>query len=488
MSQTDQRPTLVSILIPVHNERPYVRRCVEQLLRAPLPSGIEREFVIVDDGSDDGTWAALEALNTATGATVRLLRHERRLGRGAALRTAAQAMRGDFAVIHDADLEYDAADIATLLRPLLDGSADAVYGTRFAARAMRRVVSYGHATRQRLLTQFSNWMTGLDLTDVMTAAKAFRADLLKTIPLRSQGFSFDVELTAKLAKRACVVYEVPINYHGRDKREGGKRSWMDGWRVVASVLKYWVIDDCFDENYGQAILQSLSHARQFNRWMVRVIEPYLGNRILEVGAGIGNVSRQLPKREKLILTDIDARYLELLHEAFDGNDLVRIAKLNLNEPCDFEQLGEGICDTIVCLNVLEHIDDHLGALRRILRLLTPGGRVVLLVPQYPWLYGSYDEHVEHYRRYTRRSLADVLAQAGFERPRFKNFNCLSIPGWWLNSCVLRRKEMDRWQLKLYDMTVPVMRIVERVLPLPGLSLIAVAQRPSTPTPTPEARV
>ena len=219
-------------------------------------------------------------------------------------------------------------------------------------------------------------------------------------------------------------------------------------------------------------------ARRFNKWMVDVIEPYLGTHILEIGSGLGNISRHLPKKERLIVTDIDPTYLELLREAFEDNELVNVAKLDLNCQADFDALGSEVCDTAVCLNVLEHIEHDQDALRRLRQLLVPGGRLVLLVPQYPGLYGSYDRHVEHYRRYTRQLLGETLRAAGYSLICFKDFNFLSIPGWWFNSCVLQRAEMDRWQLKLYDMTVPLMRPLERWLPLPGLSLIGVAERPA----------
>jgi 2-polyprenyl-3-methyl-5-hydroxy-6-metoxy-1,4-benzoquinol methylase len=235
--------------------------------------------------------------------------------------------------------------------------------------------------------------------------------VLKTIPLRSNRFGIEPEITAKIAKRGCAVYEVPINYRGRSYAEGKKIGWKDGVQAIYTILKYWLIDDCFEECYGRAILQSLSHARRFNKWMVDVIGPYLGTRILEIGSGLGNISRHLPKKERLIVTDIDATYLELLREAFEDNELVNVAKLDLNCQADFDALGSEVCDTAVCLNVLEHIEHDQDALRRLRQLLVPGGRLVLLVPQYPGLYGSYDRHVEHYRRYTRQLLDETLRPA-----------------------------------------------------------------------------
>ena len=472
------RSGVLSVLIPVYNEKPYLRRCVQRVLTVELPRGLQREIIVVDDASTDGTDRIIHELADQHAPTIRAFRQPVNAGKGAAIRRAIQDMTGQYAIIQDADLEYDPHDYGIMLQPLLEGVADVVYGSRFASRTMRRVLSYRHSIGNKILTHLSNLTTGLNLTDMETCYKAFRADVLKTIPLRSNRFGIEPEITAKVAKRACAVYEVPISYRGRSYAEGKKIGWKDGLQAIYTIAKYWVVDDCFDECYGRAILHSLSGARRFNEWMVRVIERHLGTHILEIGAGLGNISRYLPKKEQLIVTDIDPVYLEILREAFKDNELVQVTRLDLNCQADFDALGQGICDTIVCLNVLEHIQDDRAALQRMRQLLVPGGRLVLLVPQYPSLYGSYDRKVDHFRRYTRQALADVLRDAGLAVVCFQNFNFLSIGGWWFNSCLLQRSEMDRWQLKLHDTLVPLMRPLERLLPLPGLSLICIAERPA----------
>jgi hypothetical protein len=189
------------------------------------------------------------------------------------------------------------AELSGEFQAIKEGHGDVVYGSRFASRTMRRVFNYHHALGNKFLTRLSNITTGLDLTDVETCYKAFRADVLKTIPLRSNRFGIEPEITAKIAKRNCVVFEVPISYAGRNYSEGKKIGWKDGYSAIYTILKYWFVDDCFDEHYAQAILHNLAHARRFNKWMVKGIEPYLGDRILEVGSGIGNISWLLPKKE-----------------------------------------------------------------------------------------------------------------------------------------------------------------------------------------------
>jgi 2-polyprenyl-3-methyl-5-hydroxy-6-metoxy-1,4-benzoquinol methylase len=398
------------------------------------------------------------------------------MGKGAAIRRAIAEMTGAITIFQDADLEYDPNEYGILLQPILEGVADVVYGSRFAPRTMRRVFNYHHAIGNKFLTCLSNVTTGLDLTDMETCYKAFRADVLKTIPLRSNRFGIEPEITAKIAKRYCSVYEVPISYRGRTYDEGKKINWKDGLAAIFTIFKYFIKDDCFEEQYGTAILHSLSHARRFNRWTVRLLRPYLGMRILEIGSGIGNVSRQLPKREKLILTDLEQKYTSLLQETFYNNEIVDVVKLDLNLREDFDAIGEGICDTLVCLNVLEHIEDDLSALRRMRGLLEPDGQLILIVPQYPGLFGSYDKVVGHKRRYTRKELVQSLAEAGLVVQGTSSFNFFSIPGWWLNAKMLKRNNISRWQLKLFDTFVPFFRLVEAVIPLPGMSLLVVAKR------------
>jgi len=471
------RPGVISILIPVYNESAYLRRCVERVLAAPLQYNLKKELIIVDDGSTDGTDQVVRELAATYPEDIRAFFQEQNQGKGAALRRAIQEMTGEYVIFQDADLEYDPNDYHILLKAMKEGHADVVYGSRFATRTMRRVFNYHHALGNKFLTHLSNMTTGLDLTDMETCYKAFRSDILKTIPLRSNRFGIEPEITAKVAKRSCTVFEVPISYAGRSYSEGKKIGWKDGVAAIYTILKYWLIDDCFDQHYAHAILHNLSQARRFNKWMVKSIEPFLGDRILEVGSGIGNISRLLPKRERLIVTDVDPTYLEILKVAFKDNDIVDVAKLDLTRRQDAEKLGESVCDTVICLNVLEHIDNDVAALGHIHHMLTAGGRLVLLVPQYKWLFGSYDEHAGHVRRYNRRELTAKLEEANFRVVRFRNFNSLAILGWWVNSCWLKKANMDKWQLKIYDTLVPLLRLVEKILPLPGISLICIAEKP-----------
>ncbi len=471
--------TLVSILMPVYNERAFLRRIVEQVLAAPLPAGCASELIIVDDASNDGSGELIDALAAEHPERIRAFHQAENQGKGAALGRAIAEMGGDIALFQDADLEYDPRDYPRLLAPIVEGHADVVYGSRFLSTSSRRVLNYHHTLGNMLLTHLSNLTTGLNLTDMETCYKAFRADVLRTIPIRSQRFGIEPEITAKVAKRNCTVYEVPIAYHGRSYLEGKKITWRDGLEALGVIAKHWVVDDCFEERYGQEVLHSLSTARRFSGWSVQAIEPWLGQRILEIGSGIANISRQLPKREHLTLSDRDPEYLKLLRQAFEHHAMVDVIELDLERDDHFERVARRY-DSIVCLNVLEHIADDAAAVARMARLLEPGGRLILQVPQHRGLYSDMDRELGHQRRYDPASLRRCLGEAGLEVEALKNFNALGTLGWLVNARLLGRQNLSKLQLKAYDLTVPVMKRVENHLPLPGLSLIAVGRKPTDP--------
>ena len=227
----------LSILIPVYNERTVVERSIAQVLAAELPENMERELIVVDDCSTDGTSDILDRLAVQE-PRIQLIRKKVNEGKGAAVRTAITHARGDFCVVQDADLEYDPAEYPKLLRPLLDGHADAVFGSRYLAGEQSRVLPFWHSMINKWLTVLSNMFCNLNLTDMETCYKVFRTDLLKSIPIRSNRFGFEPEITMKSAKRKLRIYEVPISYHGRTYEEGKKIGWRDGVRALYCIVRY----------------------------------------------------------------------------------------------------------------------------------------------------------------------------------------------------------------------------------------------------------
>jgi len=230
------------------------------------------------------------------------------------------------------------------------------------------------------------------------------------------------------------------------------------------------------DQVGAATLERMAAAPRFNRWMFERLSPWIGTRILEIGAGIGNVSVFFADRERVVLTDTEPYYLARLRDRFKEARQVRVAELRLpgvNPTIVAERL-----DTVVCLNVLEHIEDDLGSLRAMRALLAPGGKLVLLVPALRALYGTLDESLGHFRRYGTGELASKIGAAGFRLSRMEYFNLGGVPGWWFTGRVLRRRLIPSAALGWYDALVPLFRL-ERLLPWRiGQSLIAIGEVPA----------
>jgi glycosyltransferase involved in cell wall biosynthesis len=225
---------LVSVIIPVFNEVATIREVIRRVEEQPY----ELDIVVVDDGSTDGTGALLR--ETEWPANVRIFEHPSNAGKGAAIRTAVQHVRGDVTIIQDADLEYNPSDFATVLRPIVDGLADVVYGSRFLG--IHRAFMFHHYVGNKLLTFLTNVLYNNMLTDMETGYKAFRTPVLKGFRIRSDRFDFEPEITAKVLKRGYKIYEVPIYYAGRDYAEGKKITWRDGFAALAALARFRFVD------------------------------------------------------------------------------------------------------------------------------------------------------------------------------------------------------------------------------------------------------
>jgi glycosyltransferase involved in cell wall biosynthesis len=466
----------LSILTPVYNEEEFVAPLLERVIAAPLPEGFTREIIVVDDGSTDGSIEAVEAIAARHPGLVRLVRHERNQGKGAAVRTAIRHATGDFSIIQDADLEYDPREYPNLLKPLVEGKADAVYGSRFMAAGERRVLYFWHSIANRALTAACNLASDLNLTDMWTCYKAFRTPLLRSIPIRNNRFGMEPELTIKLARREARIYETPISYHGRTYEEGKKIGFGDALAAIWTIARYAFTSDLYD-SAGPEILAAFAGAPRFNRWMADTVRPYAGSHVMEIGAGIGNLTRLLaPRRQSYTATDIDGEHLARLEGRLQHRPNLRVRRCDLARPEDFAPFA-GAMDTVICLNVLEHIEDDLQGLRNIHSALKPGGRTIVLVPHGQEVYGTLDKALGHWRRYSHVELRHKMEKTGFRVDRILDFNHISRPAWYVSGRLLKRDTVSPLALKAFDRTVWLWRRIDGLLPWGPTSIIAIGVKP-----------
>lgn len=231
---SDAKPDIkLSIIIPVYNEKPTLLKLLQKVERLP----VDKELILVDDGSTDGSREILAGILPER---AKVAMHETNLGKGAAIKTGLPLVTGDIVTIQDADLEYDPEDLLKLLKPILDGKADVVYGSRFTGE--RRNMFFWHWVGNRFLTLVTNILYDSTLSDMETCYKMFRADIIKGIDLKSRRFEFEVEITAKMLKRRHRIYEVPISYAGREFDEGKKITWRDGMTALFNLFRYRLTD------------------------------------------------------------------------------------------------------------------------------------------------------------------------------------------------------------------------------------------------------
>ena len=475
--------TSLSVIVPAYNEQHLVAPSIDRLRLLGESPFLDRvRVIVVDDGSSDGTAAALEQFSRsladapASKLDWTFIRHPSNQGKAAAIRTGLVYADTELTVIHDADLEYHPQDLLKMVKVFLQEPADAVFGSRFLAGEYRRVLFFRHEIGNRLLTLMSNIVSDLNLTDMETCYKMVRTDLLKSIPLAGRGFEIEPEITIKLAKRAARIFEVPIRYSGRTYQEGKKIGVKDGFRAVAAIIRFACSDHVYAEDeYGSQILGRLNRAPRFTQWMADVIRPFIGERVLEIGAGTGNLTLQLIPRKLYYASDINPHYLTYLKNLIPDHPYLRVGYTD-GEKHDSYPLDEKF-DTVICLNVVEHLENDFGALRNIRDALEENGRAIVLVPCGPGLYGTLDKVLGHYRRYSKAQFTELAARAGFHLEALLSFNRFGSPAWWLNGRLLRRKTFGLWQIKMLNFMTPLVRVIDKCLPLPPLSIIAVLRKP-----------
>ncbi len=485
----------LSIVIPVYNERSTLRSVIAQVLAVDLrPLSLRRQIVVIDDLSTDGTRAIVESLREDWRAVVgpvlsrrgldaaRLMEdaeiitlfHPENRGKGSAVRSGLQRATGDLILIQDADLEYDPRDYPKLVTPILEDRADVVYGSRYLA-SDRRVLHFWHTQGNRLLTLLGNLATDLDLTDMETCYKVFRADVLRGLHLESERFGIDPELTVKIARQRWRIFEVPISYSGRGYALGKKIGWRDAVDTLVVLARHRLGERDVEAEALTDTLQKMRGMRAFNEQLFLAIRPFLGRRILQVGAGFGAVTDYMLRCGDVIAADTHEVAVRTLRSSYALHDTVEVIRWQLGDPPP-PALEAGV-DTLVAINVLDQLEDEGAALAAARRLLEPtGGRLVMLGPAHPGMLGSLDRAMGRKRRYTMETLRASLEGAGFEIEHTRWFNLLGLAGWALSGGMLEKERLPAAQLGLYNTLSTALLPLESRLPLPtGLSILAVAR-------------
>ena len=460
----------LSVLMPVYNESRTLRTIVGQVLESPVD--LEIELICVDDGSTDGSLEILKEL-AAADPRITAIGQPVNMGKGKAIRTAIENMTGDIAIVQDSDLEYDQSEYPRVIGPILDGKADAVYGSRLASSEVRRVLFYWHSLGNKILTMFSNMANDLNLTDLETCYKAVKADMLKSLRLTSDRFGFEPEVTARLAHVGARIYEVPISYHGRTYAEGKNIGWPDGVEALWLIFKFRFIDTKATDDAGHVTLESLALSPSVSKWMLSNFIDYLGSDVLEAGCGMGNLTEHLLDKGRLTVVDIDRRHLNSVTKRFGHLENLKISEGNLEDPSFYDNIES--VDSVLCINLLEHLDKPEVALEGFHSVLEEGGHALILVPAHDWLFSDADEALGHRTRYEEKMLADLMEGAGFEIVKSYQFNRLGVLGWYVNK-LTGRTTIGKWQARMFGLLLPIAKFIEGFRVLPGLSVIAIAQK------------
>jgi SAM-dependent methyltransferase len=472
MDGSEQQFKKLSVLMPIYNERWTLREIVQRTLRSPI--AMEIELVAVDDCSRDGSWELLQQLATED-ARIKAIRHPQNRGKGSAIRTAIEHMTGDVAIIQDADLEYDPHEYPLLLAPILDGNADAVFGSRFTSHA-RRVLFFWHAVINTVLTLVSNMLTDLNLTDMETCYKMVRSDILKRLRLQAKTFTLEPELTCRLAQSRARIYEVPISYAGRTYDEGKKIGAMDGIKAMWQLFHSIFVDPRFTDHVGLYMQTSMAKAARYQRWLVREMKNYLGQRVLDAGAGIGNIGGMLLNREQLVMADNDPVFLSAMRQRFRRRGNVRVEDADLSKPETFARWKDERLDTILCVDVLEHLASDELALKQFHETLAPGGHCIVVAPAGPGLYCEMDKSLGRQRRYSNEELCRKMTAAGFQVVQSRQFGRLGALGWAVAGHVFRCRQASPRQAVWLSRLWPISRALDYVLPLRGASLFVVGRK------------
>ncbi|MBX3413390.1 MAG: glycosyltransferase [Pirellulales bacterium] len=461
------------MLMPIYNERWTLAEIVRRVLASPVD--LEIELVAVDDCSSDGSWELLQQLATAD-ARIRPFRHAVNLGKGGAIRTAMDHMTGDLALVQDADLEYDPCDYPQLLEPLTAGLADAVFGSRYLGTP-RSANHLWHTLVNRFLTVTSNLFTGLNLTDMETCYKLVRTDILRRLKIQAKTFTFEPELTSRLAQWGARIYEVPVRYEGRSLLEGKKIRPIDGVKALWEIFRSAMLDPQFTSDLTHYELTARQNARAEQKALAAEVAPHVGRRVLDVSAGQSSLGTRMLSRDHVVLADSRGEYVESLRRRFAVRENTSIEQADLFHDADLARWQQGRFDTVLCGDLLERVDDDRAALARLATILPEHGHLVVTALGGPLT--AADQALGRRRRYTLAELSARVEEAGFEVVQTHESGKLSALLTRALGIFSEPGVPSPRQVAWNDRLLPLTRWTDRVLPSAGSRLTVVGRRRAT---------
>lgn len=478
----------LSLLVPVLNESAYFRTFWQGLLEAPLDQcgGItEVEILVVDAGSTDGTVALVRelaetesTLDCGIPTEIRILERAAGQNSGAGIREAIEISSGDIVLIQDANPGYFTSDYPALLRPILEDYADAVFGNR-AIGFPQRIPRFRRWAKNRITAWLINVLVNARLTGLRPETIAMKGELARSLRLTSARFEVQMEIAARLCRGRARMCEVPVKYRVGTHDDGTRTETGYGLAALWAAFLFSVWDR---EAFKPGLNQTLNTLDEVCRWIYEPILRRLLNvaadskrplRILEIGSGIGSLTKILLKRGDVVACDISPDYMDKLTRRFRGHAGLQAHLWDATGP-PLEEWPK--FDVVVAFNVLEHLEHDVDVLQSWSKLLVPGGALILLVPNSPRLYSPIDAAVGHYRRYTKKSLMEKLEAAGLQPAEVTYHNPLGVLGWLVNGVWLQRSQLPSGQLWLYSTAKPILLPIEAILGrFTGLSLACIAR-------------
>ena len=463
--------------MPCFNEALTIKEILNRVDNVKLINGIKKEIILVDDFSNDGTREIIkeeifkENYNSFDGIKKIFMPYNQ--GKGSAIIKAIDECTGDYTIIQDADLEYSPEDYNLLLRPVIESSADVVYGSRFKG-GYTRALCYWHSMGNRFLTAASNMFSNLYLTDMETCYKLIKTNILKNINLKSKRFGFEPEITAKLSKvKNIVIYEVPVGYQGRTYDDGKKINWKDGVSSIYCILKYNLRPGKVFKRPQYDFFKNIKGLKYYDNIIAKICK-YIGNEVLELGCGDGLLARKLFKfKRNITCVDNDTELLEKLKEKYNYVENLKVLNMDANNIGN--EFGPNTFDTVIAFNLIEHIGDDKSLVKKINSILKKNGCFIGLVPAYNFLFNKLDRSVGQYRRYNTEKLTDLLQE--FTDVQIYYYNSMGILGWMVAGGLLKRDYISKNNVKIHNTLFKISNIINNfIFNKLGLNILFIAKK------------